>query len=101
MTAQEHMVAIVSFEGAIKREVKNIRQRLADADIGSEFNLTIQASGRVQDGDVKITYKLAKDTYSTAVEGNSLTPTTDEYMRRMGWNSANAPKEISFQEIPF
>lgn len=97
----EQMVAIVSFEGALKREIKRLRERLANANIGSEFRLDIEVTGRVQEGEVKVTYKLSQGSYGqNATEGNSLAPTLDEFMRRYGWNSVNAPKAISFQDVP-
>lgn len=47
--SDEHTVAIVSFEGALKREIKRLRNKLKNIDEISEFQLEIVASGRVND----------------------------------------------------
>ena len=108
--SDEHSIAIVSFEGAIKREIKRIRQKLKDAaDIlpGNEFAITIKASGRIKDGEVEISYKLCTDKYgSNPVNGNSTYAVVEEFLRRNGWQAVNKPLAIAFDktredEIPF
>lgn len=108
----EQLVAIVSFEGAVKREVKRIREGLkpaAEAGIisSNEFTMTVKATGRVLDGEVKLIYSLSTNYYnSEAVEGNSLSEVVAEVLRRKGWQKVNKPLSISFdkakeEEIPF
>ena len=97
VSQEENTVAIVSFEGAVKREVRAIREALKICDV-SQFKLRIVAEGRVNDGDVKISYRIGE--YSGECEGNSMRETLAEFMRRHGWDSANAPKAISYESIP-
>lgn len=103
--SDEHTVAIVSFEGAIKRAVKGLRQRLLPAaDKGllpsNEFRMEIKAQGRIQDGEIKIEFILCRDIYgSDPVKGNSLEAVTEEYLRRAGWQAVNAPIAISFTKV--
>ena len=97
MTTDMHQVAIVSFEGAVQREMKRVRNRLAQANIGSTFQFEIYCSGRVQDGDVDITFKIGD--YSDNVKGNSVDATLEEYMRRHGWDAAHKPICISSRPL--
>jgi hypothetical protein len=97
--ADEQLVAIVSTEGAIKRAVRQIRESLSRADEGSEFYFTIEASGRIQEGEVKLEFGLAESSYGTKVKGFSIQPVVDEYLRRHGWEKVNAPKAISFDKV--
>ena len=96
----EHHVAIVSFEGAVKREVKRVRDVLARDETLSEFYLTITASGRTSEGDVKLSYKLAACSYTTPVEGDSINAIVDEFLRRRGWSAVHAPKAIGYHTVP-
>lgn len=108
----EQMIAIVSFEGAVKREVKRVREGLkpaAEAGIVSsnEFTITVKATGRILDGEIKLIYGLSCDYYNgNLVEGNSLSEVLQEVLRRKGWQKVNEPISISFDkvkeiEIPF
>lgn len=98
-------VAIVSLEGMIKRAAAEVKRQLAHAEAGSEFQLTITASGRIHDGDLKIEYGLANNTYGLqVVTGNRLDPTVEELIRREGWDKSHAPLQISQSDqddIPF
>ena len=74
--------------------VKAVRQRLANAD-QSYFKLEIDAAGRVQEGDVKITYSLSDSIYgSNKVDGSSIEAVTTEFLRRKGWSERHAPLEL-------
>ena len=93
----ENLVAIVSTEGAIKRAVRQVRAALRGADQGSEFEFEIHAKGRVQEGEVKLSFKLADGYYAgVSVTGNSVQGVLDEYLRRQGWTKRNAPLAIAF-----
>jgi len=95
----EQTVAIVSFEGAIKREVKAIRAALACCDSVSDMCLTIKATGRVSGSDgIKLVFSLGE--YSDKVEGDTMRETLSEYLRRHGWDQTHKPKSISFQDVP-
>jgi hypothetical protein len=96
----EQVVAIVSFEGAIKREVKRLRERLKGCPDLREFHLSITASGRLLDGTVKLQYSLGTTGYSSDdVKGDALPVVVDEFLRRMGWTQVHAPKAIAYERI--
>ncbi len=101
MSTEEHQVAIVSFEGALKREIKRIRQELQKCDDLSSFNLTITASGRLHDGTVKLKFSLAPDDYGYGgVEGDSINPVLEELLRRHGWEKVHSPKALAYEKVP-
>lgn len=98
--SDEHHVAIVSFEGALKREIKRLREQLKQIEDLSQFKLTITVSGRVHDGEVELSYGLGESMYGTGeVEGSALQSVLDEFMRRHGWNKINKPKAIAYNKI--
>ena len=105
MSFDENHVAIVSFHGAVKREAAKVRAMLRDADIGGTFYLHVEVSGRIQDGDVSLAYKLSDNSYGPKVEGNELNAVLQEFLRRNGWEKVHAPKAIAdltkSDEIPF
>ena len=89
-------VAIVSLEGMIKRAAIDVKRQLEGAKAGSEFKLTIEAKGRVHDGELKIDFGLADNDYSgPQVRGNRLGPVVEEFIRRNGWAKSHAPLQIS------
>ena len=96
----EHTVAIVSFEGALKREIKKIREQLKACENVKEMHLKIIVSGRVHTGDLKLTFALSESEYSTGVEGDSIGPVVEEHLRRHGWSAIHAPKAIGYEKIP-
>jgi len=84
-----------------QRQTMLVRETLKAANIGSAFYLRVSAGGRVQDGEVLITYQLSADTYfSNAVSGDTLEAVLDEFMHRQGWNARHAPLALSPPEIP-
>ncbi|MFQ5741963.1 MAG: hypothetical protein ACE5HV_00060 [Acidobacteriota bacterium] len=98
----EHTIAIVSFEGAVKRQMKKVREALRGADEGTEFHFGVACSGRIQEGDVKIAYTLGASSYDDKkVTGSAPDPVVEEYLRRMGWKKQHEPKAIGYDEIPF
>ena len=98
---EEQTVAIVSFEGAVKREVLAVREAIKCCDTISHFELTVVASGAVNDGDVKVTYSIAEDSYGTKkVKGNNVKECLSEFLRRHGWDRVNKPIAISYDGIP-
>ena len=116
--SDEHLVAIVSFEGAVKRAVARIRAQLAGAANsnilpGNEFHFIVKANGRILDGEVKLSFSLNPNGWDDprTVTGNSMQGVVDEYLRRAGWNAVNAPlqlgaptpkpEQVSDDEIPF
>lgn len=83
---------------AVKEAAKLTKNVLSTAEIENlnAFGITIQASGRVGSGEIKIVYKVAADEYgSQTVEGNDLWLALKEFMRRKGWDNKNQPLMIS------
>ncbi len=95
----EHVVAIVSFEGALKREIKRVRKELQKVDDLSSFSLKMEVKGRVHEGDVKLSYGIGSE-YGTEVTGDSLNAVLDEYLRRHGWKKVHEVKALSYEKIP-
>ena len=90
-----------NLERTVEQAVLALRARLAAADIGSDFRLDIEAQGRIQGGDVRISYVLTGSSYgSDSTRGNRLEPVVDEFLRRKGWNQANEPLAIGCAEAP-
>lgn len=99
--SDEHTVAIVSFEGALKREIKRLRNKLKAVDEISEFQLIIEASGRVNDGEVKLAFKLSPNTWGgSTVTGRELRAVEEEMLRRHGWQKKNDPLAIAYERVP-
>jgi len=88
----------MTIEEIFKQTAIGVRDQLADMDSLYSFNLRLEADGHVHQGDINITIKLSSGTYSTGVEGNRLEPVVTEYMRRNGWDDANAPLCLSYNE---
>ena len=97
----EHLVAIVSFEGALKREVKRLREALRKVEKISEFRFTAMAAGRVHEGDVKITFSLCPNSFGgNMVEGDGAQAVLDEMLRRYGWDAVHRAKALTYEKIP-
>ena len=101
VNAAEQTVAIVNFEGAIKREVRAIREALKLVDSISSFTVAVRASGRVNENEVDIEYEVGGNKYNDEVKGSTMKECLAEFLRRNGWDAANAPKAITYGEIPF
>lgn len=96
----EHVVAIVSFEGALKRELKRVRKALQAVEDLSEFMLKIEMSGRVHSGDVLLKYGIGASSFTTTVSGDNLQAVLDEFLRRSGWQKIHAAKALTYEKIP-
>lgn len=101
----EQTIAIVSFSGAIKREIVKVKRKLAQASEKielNEFSLTIKANGRVNDGDIKIEFLIADGQDPSwapnKVIGNNLDAILEEFLRRKGWNIINQPLMLTVNE---
>lgn len=80
-----------NIDETIRRVTKALRARLADANENS-FRFEIEVSGRVLEGEVKITYTLADGIYgSNKVEGGNIESVLAEFLRRKGWQISNQP----------
>ena len=89
-------VAIVSFEGMIKRKAIEVKRKLSALENTTSMRLDIEISGRTHSGDLDIEYKLG-EFYSgdKMVRGNSIDAVVEEFMRRRGWDAAHAPLQLS------
>lgn len=94
----EHVVAIVSFEGALKREIKRVRKEMQKVDSLHEMHLEIEVSGRLHEGELKLTFGIGE--YSGRVTGDSLQACLDEFLRRHGWEAIHEAKALSYEKIP-
>ena len=99
MSQDEHTVAIVSFEGAVKREVKRVREQLQKLNDLASFRMEIVAHGRVHEGDVKLKFIVGKE-YGGEVSGDNMRAVLEEFMRQHGWKKAHDPVAITFQKVP-
>ena len=88
----------MTIEEIFKQAAIGVRDQLSSVDGLHSFNLRLEADGHVHHGDINITIKLSSGVYSTGVEGNRLEPVVTEYMRRNGWDVANAPLCLSYDE---
>jgi hypothetical protein len=88
----------MTIEEIFKQAAIGVRDQLADMDSLYSFNLRLEADGHVHQGDLNITIRLGSNSYSTGVEVNRLEPVVTEYMRRNGWDDANAPLCLSYNE---
>lgn len=95
----DQTIAIVSFTGALKREIVRIQKRLAQCGEISAFEIKIDAAGRVSGGDVKIQFQLKDGNYGgISVDGNNLDEICSEFLRRHGWTKQNAPLMLTANE---
>ena len=70
--------------------LRSLRSQLAAADI-SDLRLTIDAEGRVHDGDIAITFIVGYLYSNTRAEGGNLEAAVEEYIRRNGYQKRHAP----------
>ena len=97
----EHLVAIVSFEGALKREIKRVREMLKECDDIPTFKLSFEAKGRVNDGEIKLQYTVCPNEYGAdTVTGDDLNACIEEMLRRHGWTKRHSPKALAYHKIP-
>jgi hypothetical protein len=87
---------IMTNEAQLQEQLTNaaawVKEQLRRADLGSNFTLTIEIAGPIQQEEgVRLIYKLDHSrNYDSSVSGNSLTAVTFEMLRRSGWKDANA-----------
>jgi hypothetical protein len=97
--SEEQTVAIVSFEGAVKREARRLKEALEKANLGGGFELHIRVSGPINEPSLKISYTLGDDTFSgVTVTGDSSQAVLDEFLRRKGWKANHDPKAITYRD---
>ena len=97
----EHQIAIVSFDGAIKREVRRIKEKLKQVESLSRFSIEIEVDGSLHDTGFTVKYKVSDGRFGgVAVEGNNLEACAEELLHRFGWDRAHQPKEITDQSVP-
>ena len=86
---EEQTIAIVSFQGALKREIVRMINRLKQDETFSYLSFDMKVTGRV-DSDVKIEFNLYDDDGSH-VKGNNIDTMVDEALRRRGYAKIHAP----------
>lgn len=74
-------------EFEVKNAVLTLREIMQRTN-QPRLDLTIEVDGR-SDGDLRIVYKFGS--YSQEVQGASLGPVVEEYLRRSGWAARNHP----------
>ena len=80
------------FNIELKLALSALRSRLQSLDTLSSFSFSIQASGRVHEGEIKVEFKLAPNTYhSNETCGGNFARVVTEFLRRLGWEEANQP----------
>lgn len=98
MNTDEQSIAIVSFTGAIKREIVRAKKKLARDESMASFKITIEASGRM-DGDTRIEFSVADNDWgSSIVKSHCLNAAIDELLRRRGWEELNQPLMLTANE---
>lgn len=85
------------FEQALVAKMREVRDLLKEAESIGELNLTIAISGRVHEGELKVSFLLG-EVYSTGgqAKGGNLDQVVREYKRRFGWDEAHDALLISF-----
>jgi hypothetical protein len=83
---------------AFANAINDVRRKMADADIGSAFTIELKASGRINDGDVKIEWNVSAGGWDNRQEakGASLSACVAEVLRRHGWQERHAPVCIGY-----
>ena len=79
---------------AIAEAIADVQQELVDKEIGGSFRIDIEVSGRINDGEVLVEYRVGDCYGSNNPKGARLAPVVSEYLRRRGWNKANAPMAL-------
>ena len=86
MTIEEHF----------KEIAMKVRNELQGIDSLYSFNLKLKASGHIHQGDMDITISIGESEYDAGVKGNNVDVVLDEFKRRHGWTTVNAPLCISY-----
>lgn len=80
------------FEQRLVDFLKSLRQRIASNTTSTGIIFQIRASGRVNEGEMEVTFSLENNYDSKAdVSGGDLEQVVVEYMRRFDWQKANQP----------
>lgn len=97
---------MTEFEKAVVEEVRRVRGILQVNENIHRFEFEITASGRVHDGEVKITFKIGE--YDVSVTGNTVDAAVLEFQRRNGYDAKHSglvltgPGEVqSTKNLPF
>jgi hypothetical protein len=98
-TPDHHKVTIVSFQGAIEREVKRVVKRMSVVESISTYDIHIRARGDLHEDTTEIEFSVGTK-YASEVSANTLDAALDEFMRRHGWEADNKVKQIAMRSIP-
>lgn len=80
----------VLFEKVLANKMIEVRQLLADNDIGA-MRLDIEVSGRTMTGDLEIRFILGTEYEGKNAKGGNLDAVVTEFIRREKWRHQNAP----------
>jgi len=98
-TPSDQTVAIVSFEGAVKREIKRVVSQLRIVESLSNFRVIIRASGELSADSMKLEFEVGPE-YGDKVTSNSLQEAVTEFMRRHGWDEMHKIRQVTFNGVP-
>lgn len=90
-----------AYENTIKEIAAYIRAELNVIEELPNLQFSVDISGRLHDGELKIKFELGS-TYGEGgcVKGGSIDAVIKEYKRRFGWDQRNQPLELSFSPEP-
>lgn len=94
--SEEQTVAIVSFTGAIKREVAKVWKKLKRDESVSYISFIIEASGPA-DGNIEMKFKLYTNDEEYII-GYDVENLINEMLRRRSWKAVNKPLAITANE---
>jgi hypothetical protein len=79
--------------------INDIRRAMADANIPAKFEIMLTASGRVNDGEVKIEWSVSAGGFDNwqGAKGDSLSACVAEVLHRHGWQARHAPVRIGHE----
>jgi hypothetical protein len=79
---------MASFEIELIKEVKRLRAEFAKRDM-PHIHFHISCSGPTMRDEIRITFSIDGDYKQTAVEGNTVDETVEEFFRRNKWKVAH------------
>ena len=87
------LTPIEQFVGSL---AAGIREDLKHLESLSSFCFAIRVDGRVHSGDLKVEFQIGESSYAMDVKGGTYRAVIEEFMRRHGWDKANAPLMIGY-----
>jgi len=87
-----------ALDAVFREAVREVREACGGANV-SDFSFTVRAFGRSETDEdtVQIEYRLSGRYGDNDVKGNCLDVVLLEFLRRNGWNNANAPLMLGYR----